>query len=175
MRNIINYFLQAHPWQHCLMMVAPYIIYKFSGFGQNPLDWGFLVFYFLAVVLGWLYSIGMTANEKLEAPFQMYSGFFRLAIVTPVICFLIFLFMVILPLSRGEMTSPPRWAIFVNFAAIMAFAYSVWFAAKQFVTYERRQETTFVDYYVTFMALWFGFIGVWYLQPKIRTILANKK
>ena len=81
---------------------------------------------------------------------------------------------VIFPLSRGEIAYPPRWAIFVNFAGIICFAYSVWYAAKQFSTVEQKQETTFLDYYAPFMSLWFGFIGVWFLQPKAQALLGNK-
>ena len=175
MKSIRNYFVNAEPWQLCLMMVAPYAVYKFTQFGHNnPYDWGVLVFYFLAVALGWIYSIGIESNEQLKEDFQLSSNIFSVAVITPFVCFAILLFFVIIPLSAGEISYPPRWAIFVNFSGIICFAYSVWFAAKQFSTVESGYQTTFIDYYPAFMSLWFGFIGVWFLQPKAQTTLGNQ-
>ena len=174
MKSIRNYFVNAEPWQLCLMMVAPYVVYKFTGFGKNPYDWGALVLYFLAVALGWIYSVGYECNKKLDEDFQLSSKVFTAAIVIPFFCLIIFLFFVIIPLSKGQIAYPPRWAIFINFSGVICFAYSVWYAAKQFSTIELGHQTTFLDYYIPFMSLWFGFLGVWFLQPKVQTRLGSQ-
>ena len=174
MEKIREYFLGAQPWQLCLMMIAPYAIYKFSGFGHVPFDWGVLAFYFLAVVLGWIYSIGSTANEKLNPEFQMNALVFKTALILPFICLFVFLWGILFPLSRGEIQVLPSWGIYVHFTGIISFAYSVWFSAKQFTTLKLKQEISFIDYYGPFMGLWFGFIGVWFLQPQVQQLLGEE-
>jgi hypothetical protein len=170
-----NYFLKASAWQLCLMMVAPYAVYKFTDFGHNPIDWGFLLFYFLVVALGWVYSIGIAANEKLEPRLQMSSIGFRVAILVPFIYVPVFVYMFLIPLSQGEVAGPPRGFMFLHFGSIFAAAYSFWFAAKQFTTLIKNMETSFADYYPAFMGFWFSVIGVWFFQPKVTNLFNPDK
>lgn len=163
----IKYFLSAKPWQLCLMMVVPYAVYKFTSFGHNPIDWGFLMLYFLVVALGWIYSVGISANRKLEANFQISPTYFRVAMVVPFLYLGYFVFTFLSPLYQGLIQRPPQSMIVLHFIALFTIGYCIWYAAKQLVTLLNNEETNFIDYYPTFMGLWIGFIGVWFLQPKI--------
>lgn len=109
MKSVTNYFIQAEPWQLCLMMVAPYLVYKFSAFGHNPLEWGFLVLYFLIVLFGWIYSVGMTANRRLSTDLRMPEWLFTLTSTLPIIILLYFVLAVLQPLYQGHITQPPSW------------------------------------------------------------------
>ena len=173
MKAVTDYFLRTAPWALCLMMVAPYLVYKFSGFGQRPVEWGFLVLYFLAVVLGWIYSVGDTANKRLDNEHQLNPLAFRIAAAFPFFAIILFVTTVLLPLVRGQITHPPSWVIFVHFAAIFSMAYCYWYAARQFITLRLGRQTSFIDYYPAFMGFWFCFIGVWFLQPKVRETLGK--
>ena len=62
-----------------------------------------------------------------------------------------------------------------HFFTIFCIGYCIWFAAKQFTTLKKNEETNFFDYYPAFMGFWFGFIGVWFLQPKIKELLGEDR
>ena len=174
MNKVLEYFLRAAPWALCLMMVVPYAVYKLTGFGRTPLEWGFLVIYFLAVVIGWIYSVGSTANDRLPPEHRLNPLPFRVAASFPFVALVVFVVAVLLPLVRGQITHPPSWVIFVHFGAIFSLAYCYWFAARQFITLRRGTEITFIDYYPAFMGFWFCFIGVWFLQPKVQETFSQR-
>ena len=174
MKSITDYFINAEPWQLCLMMVAPYLVYKFSAFGHNPLEWGILVLYFLLVVLGWIYSVGVSANRKLPADLRLPESIFTITSALPILILVYFVFAVLQPLYQGELSRSPSWLVYLHFVAIFSFAFSIWFSAKQFMTFKLNQKASFTDYYAAFMSMWFGFIGVWYIQPKITRVLARQ-
>ena len=173
MKPVIDYFLRAAPWALCLMMVAPYLVFKFTDFGQRPVEWGVLMLYFLAVALGWIFSVGSTANDRLDPANRLNPLPFRLAAGFPFVALAVFVVVVLLPLVRGQITHPPAWTIFMHFGAIFCMAYCFWFAARQFITCRLGRETSFIDYYPAFMGFWFCFIGVWFLQPRIRETLSQ--
>jgi hypothetical protein len=169
----INYFLRAESWALCLMMVAPYLVYKFTTFGHNPVEWGFLVAYFLVVMLGWIYSIGNSANEKLQPELQLPGLLLKVAIAMPFASLAYFVLVILNPLYQGEMTRAPGWLIYLHFTNIAAFGFSIWFAAKQFVTLKLGQQIGFISYYPVFMALWFAPVGVWFLQSRVREVFSR--
>lgn len=168
---IKKYFLQASSWQLCLLMVVPYAVYKLTAFGHNPIDFGFLLLYFMLVTLGWLYSVGSTANDKLDSSLKMPVLYLQLATILPFIYLPVFILWFLLPMYRGEIQQPPEGLIFVHFASVFAIGYCIWYVAKQFTTLQNKDPVSFVDYYLAFMGFWFGFIGVWFLQPKINRLL----
>jgi hypothetical protein len=174
MRAFTNYFINAVPWQLCLMMVAPYVVYKFSPFGHNPIEWGLLVLDFLLVILGWMYSIGTIANSRLSSSLRMPGWIFSVTTLFPFLGLFYFVSSVLIPLYQGELKSPPSWLIYLHFSVIFCIGFNIWYAAKQFITFKLNRATSFVDYYLVFMSLWFGFIGVWYLQPKIIRVFQRR-
>ncbi len=175
MKMIKKYFLNADAWQLSLLMVTPYLVYKFTQFGHNPVEWGFLVFYFLMVSIGWVHSVGSSANRELPEENQMPLLYFQLASLLPFFYLPVFVLWFLVPLSQGEIQQPPQWLIFVHFAALIAIVYCLWFTAKQFTTLREKQEASVVEYYPPFMGFWFGFIGAWFLQPQIKALFANTK
>ena len=174
MKNISEYFLRAPPLALCLMMVVPYLVYRFNGFGHRPVEWGILVIYFLAVVIGWIYCIGSTANDRLAPEHRLNPLPFRVAAIFPFVAVILLVFAVLMPLVRGQLSHHPSWVIFVHFGAIFSLAYCYWFAARQFTTLRRGTEVSFFEYYPAFMGFWFCFIGVWFLQPKVRETFASQ-
>jgi len=170
-----RFFLTADAWQLCLLMVAPYAVYKFSNFGHHPISWGILAIYFLVVFLGWVYSVGISANQNLNEQFKISPLFFRIAVVVPFIYLPVFVFGFLMPLSEGRISRPPQGLMIVHFLALFAIGYSIWYAAKQYTTLRENRETGFIDYYPVFMGLWFCVIGVWFLQGKLSKTLADSK
>ncbi len=168
-----RYFLTASPWQLCLLMATPYAVYKLTRFGHTPIEWGFLVLYFLAVALGWIYCVGISANERLAPEYQKSPHLFRVATVVPFVYVPLFLYLHVIPLTLGEIQRPNEGLIFLHFLTLFCAGYSVWYASKQFSTLRANRPVHFLNYYPVLMGFWFGFIGVWFLQPRIAALFAD--
>jgi hypothetical protein len=50
----------------------------------------------------------------------------------------------------------------------------MYFAAKTLKTVELKREATFSDFVGEFFLIWFNFIGIWILQPKINKIIQSQ-
>ena len=174
MKTFINYFVTSSALQLCILMVAPYMIYKFTSFGHNPMEWGLLVLYFLAVILGWMYSVGITANNRLNPELRLPATLFLVSTILPFVSVTYFIIGVLEPFYQGELEQAPDGLIYVHFLTFFCIGFNIWFAAKQFTTFRLNRKTSFVDYYLTFMCLRFGFVGVWYIQPKIVRVFARR-
>lgn len=174
MQTIQNYFCRAAPWQLCLLMVTPYLVYKFTAFGHHPLSFGALIGYFLGVVLGWIFTIGRVANRRLPVALRLPIAPFYLALAVPLFAVVIFVMAVLLPLARGTLSVFPPWLIYLHFSVVFAFGYCLWFAAKQLTTVALQRPCEFGDYYTMFLGLWFGFIGVWFVQPRVIALLGDE-
>ena len=168
MNTVKDYFLGAHAWQICLMLVAPYVVFRLTPFGHTPVEWAVLVTYFLLVMLGWLVSVGIGANRALDENLRMPENWVLVAAAVPFVALYVFLFAGIMPVVRGEIPFPPRWMIYLNFLALLCIGVCVWFAARQFTRLRKSADVGFIDYYPAFMAFWFCIIGVWFMQPRIR-------
>lgn len=170
MNKFVRFFTASRPLPLFILMVAPYGVFKMTDLGSTPAEWGFLVAYFLLVMLGWIYAIGMSANDRLAPEFRLSARLillFRIALAVPFVCLAYFVTSVLNPLYSGELSHPPGWMIYVNFVALFSIFFCIWFAARQFSMLRLGREPGFIDYYPTFMALWFCFIGVWFVQKSV--------
>ncbi len=163
----MKYFLRADPWQLFLLLIAPILVTQFTSFANTPGRFYFLVGYFLVIFLGWCYAVGNESNRRLPATLQINASLFKVALLMPLIYLAIFYFGFMLPLLAGDIQRPPVWIIPLHFVAIFSVLYVIWYTAKQFVTFEQNQTTSFIDYYPAFMGFWICFIGVWFLQPRV--------
>ena len=78
----------------------------------------------------------------------------------------------------------PDFAIFVPFLILMMLGhfftmfcliYILYFTAKTFRSAELQREAHFSDYIGEFFLLWFHFIGVWVIQPRINAIVDGRR
>jgi hypothetical protein len=76
----------------------------------------------------------------------------------------------------GHIVDPTN---FIWFAAIFPFSlfntfcmfYCYYSSAKTYKTIELQRQVTFSDFVLEFMLIWFFFVGVWILQPKINKMI----
>ena len=74
-------------------------------------------------------------------------------------------------------------SIFTGFAVIFplhifsmfCIFYCLYFVAKTIKTIELQRQVTFSDFAGEFFLIWFFFIGVWILQPRINKMIADDK
>ena len=58
--------------------------------------------------------------------------------------------------------------------ALVAFFYVLVFTAKNLIMAERQSDVSFFDYSGPFFLMWFFPIGVWFVQPRVNQLVANR-
>ena len=159
--------MRASALQLFILLILPGAVSMLTDLGRNPFGFGALVVYFMLVVFGWWYSVGMAANQRLDPDLQLNPIFLRIAVVVPFVYLALFIFLYVIPLYNGVVQRPPSGFVILHFASIFCGAYCIWFCAKQFTTLRQGRETGFIDYYPAFMGFWISFVGVWFIQPRV--------
>ena len=139
---------------------------------------------FMGALFGWMWSIAVGLKKMIPPGVDMKSTLFKITLIYPLVyTFLFSLFIAyivsgIFHLQHGE--EPPP-VMFVGFAvifplhlfAMFCMFYNIYFAAKTIKTVELQREVTFSDFVGEFFLIWFHFIGVWILQPRINKMVEN--
>ena len=116
---------------------------------------------------GWLWSIGTFLSSIAEPALRLNIHFFRFAIIFAG---------AYLPLTLRFHLSP-KPLIGVLMLPLLLFAFFCWiytyyFVSKSLVAVEKNRAVTRKDYGLTMFMLWFGFFGVWEIQPRINRLYA---
>ena len=127
-------------------------------------------------LMGWFYSIAIGLQRKIPEPYKMKINRFKIFFYIPVVYISVFIFAIVMMFgnySLGLNVTPNLlgtiFALVVPIHIFSAFCmfYIMYFVSKTIKTVELQREVTFSDYAGEFFMLWFYFIGVWILQPKI--------
>ena len=171
MNAAIKYFTTSQPLVLFFLMVTPYAVYKLTAFGSNhPIEWAVLVVVFLLAMLGWIHSICHEANCRLPPEYQISPlriQLMKLSFIVPFVGLAVYVHSVLIPLHDGVLHALPGWMIYVHFTVLGCIAYSIWTAATQLMTLKHGRKTVFFDIYGPVFAMWFCFIGVWFLQKTV--------
>ena len=62
------------------------------------------------------------------------------------------------------------WAVLIPLYAVFCFLYLFYFAAKALTSAEQKRRTSFGEHFMEMLILLFGYLGIWYLQPRINAI-----
>lgn len=169
----MDVFLRVKAWQLFVLMVVPLATFRFFGADLPPAYAGLMLFLFLVVASGWVFSVGLAANERLDSMLRMQTYIFKVCFVIPLLYLFLFYYFFVIPLGLGHLQRPPGWIVPLHFTAIGSIFYLLWFAAKQLVTMRENAEVSYAEYWLTFLGFWFGFVGVWFLQPKINAMFES--
>lgn len=183
------------------LIIILYIVLLFVGIAfavshPNPdPDELFAVFRFLPFVIFppvillqlWYYSIGSGLHSRLPQGVDMNVGLFRFFILVPITFFIaLAILMHYIFGNIGESIAhnrPPDFIItpalpfivllFVLFELFTIFCmfYTFYFCAKTLKSIQLEKEATFSEYVGEFFMLWFHFIGVWIIQPRINKLI----
>jgi hypothetical protein len=189
---MMNRLLRAKHWQLFLLIVGIPIVFQiffttiFIGtIVRNEIEVGesaepsvimpiffigFASVFILSVgtLMGWMYSIATGLQSKVPQGVQLKVKRFKIFFWTPIIYIgLILLFSV--STINGYVPHPGVIALIVpvHLFSIFCIFYTINFAAKTLKTVELQRAVTFSDYVGEFFLIWFYFIGVWIIQPKI--------
>lgn len=182
-----NWFLRAKHWQlFLLILVAPIIIELIAIpvviTTKSPAIIFPFAFLMMVVTLGtqfgWYYSVGTALAGRLPSNAGMNVRRFRNFVFIPVAYLTVLLLgfgIFAMVMMDGGRPSPMLGLSFIvilpmHFFSIFCIFYSMWFVAKSLKMVERYQFVEFGDYAGDFFLIWFFFVGVWFIQPRINRL-----
>jgi len=189
----MNIFLKAKHWQLFLFNFAiPFVLYFVAiiitiGLAVtqkiNSPEFGLrmIPFYILiglisaAVRYLWTWVSGIQLNKRLPEELQLNSIFFKICFFYPIVyvpAIILVIFTVIYPASDFF---PLAFLLLVPFHlfAIFCSFYCYYFVARVIKTNELGQHTYISDYIAEVFMVWFFFVGIWFLQPKINKMVSE--
>ena len=139
------------------------------------------------IYLAWSHAIGIYLYKKLPASVTMPVRTFKaFTIICSIVMFIgpaimyYFIQNTIEMVHHTEMDFLPANMFFTVLVLIpiqLFFAFCLffrfYFVAKCFKAVQKQKEVTFSDYVGEFFLMWFYFVGVWLIQPRINEMAAE--
>ncbi|MDQ3109824.1 MAG: hypothetical protein M3R17_08005 [Bacteroidota bacterium] len=183
----MTWFLRAKHWQIFLLIFVVPIVVELIGFMTTVLTGEItvlLVMFFIVMLVvlgtqfGWFYTVGTALGERIGPDGGMNLRRFRAFVLVPLIYVCtFFLGMVIFALCTitGWRPSPSLGLLFfliipMHFFSMFCIFHSIWFVAKTLKMTERWNHVEFSDYAGDFFLIWFFFVGIWFVQPRINRL-----
>jgi hypothetical protein len=196
-------FLSAKHWQLFVLMIGPPIIFQFfvvtnmiASFGQDQAPDPLFIFkYFkffpfimipsVGTLFGWIWSVVIGLQDKVPAAAKFKTGRFKVFFFIPLVYITLLSFGMTKIFSNGfPMTNNPGDLVWIGGLMMIIFPlhlfsmfcifHSIYYAAKTFKTVELQKATSFSDFAGEFFMLWFYFIGVWIVQPKVNKMVTTE-
>jgi hypothetical protein len=135
-----------------------------------------LMFLFINVLLGWIYTIGTTLYKKLPIGTPMNLIKFKLflffsAVYTVLITFLMEFVFPYFFIKNPLSFSSYLIIYLLNYFAVFCIIYCIYFISKAIKTVEWQRQVTFRNYAMEFILIYLFPIGIWYIQPRINVSL----
>lgn len=138
----------------------------------------------IGALFGWMFSIAIGLQKMLPDGVKMKTTLFKVFFFFPLVYLVLFcLFFVFIfeSIQNAQTGSEPGPVVFIGFAiifplhlfAMFCIFYNINFVAKTIKMVELRRQVTFSDYIAEFFLVWFHFVGVWVLQPRINKLQEN--
>jgi hypothetical protein len=194
---MINRFLKVKHWQLFLLIFGFPTIFQlvfmssiFSAISTNPGPemifstmkfFPILMILFMAILLGWFWSIAIGLQKKVPEHITMkvkkFKTFF-LIYLAYILCLTILIAFAMNGMMSG-VNEPSVVNIGTMFAIIVplhlfsmfCILYSLYFVAKTFKTVELQREVKFSDFAGEFFLILFYPVGIWIIQPKINKMM----
>ncbi len=197
---MIDRFLKAKHWQLFTLMFGIPILFQtimmstmFSNIHSqaNPdltqvvntiKIFPIIMILFMGVFFGWFWSIAIGLQRKVPTNIKMKTKKFKIFFFIPLfymLCISLFIGGLINGIIQNGVENSSGVGIFgiilpLHLLSMFGMFYSMYFVAKTFKTVELQKEVSFGDFAGEFFMLWFYFIGVWILQPKINKMAKNE-
>lgn len=170
-------YMYAKIW---IIESTPVIVESSEGFTQVleekfiQFDWyPIILLLFSLLLFGWLWALGIGLQKWLPAEIKMKTTRFKVFFFIP----LVYILFIINSMS-GIFTGNGN-VFFKNLGTIVAVIvplhlfsmfcifHTIYFAAKTMKTVQLNRKVGFGDFIGEFFLLWFYFIGIWVIQPKV--------
>lgn len=197
---MINRFLKAKHWQLFLLLFGIPFLFQFALFSsmfvnsiENPEPDPIVIFkpfsyfpivmiLFCGVFFGWFWSMSVGLQRKIPKNIKMKVKRFKIFFCIPLLyILLISVFVGSFVGNAANMQEQdiigiaPFFALIVPLHLFSMFCmfYMLYFTAKTIKTVELQRELRFSDFAGEFFLLWFYFIGIWIIQPKVNKMVAD--
>jgi len=135
---------------------------------------------FIVAIFGWQWSVAIGLQKLVPQGIKMKVTKFKIFFMIPLVYILFFVGFVSLFITRviGNNGFPDNsmFLLFpliflVHMFAMFCIFYCIYFVAKTIKTVELQRPVTFGDFIGEFFMVWFSFIGIWILQPRINKFM----
>lgn len=196
---MINTFLKAKHWQLFIVMLGIPLLFQFytmfitfsnldSKSNPNPQNiintfkiFPIIIILFSLVFFGWFWSIAIGLQKNIPEKIKMKVKIFKVLFFIPFIYIIFFMIYVDGIFSGTGTNAFPNLGRFVtiilplHLLSMFCIFYSMYFVAKTIKTAELQKKTRFADFAGEFFLLWFYFIGIWIIQPKVNKLYKKEK
>jgi hypothetical protein len=124
---------------------------------------------YLLCFLAWFGSMGFFFHSIVVADLRMEIQFFRFSLAYPVFYFPMFFLLVISGTGISEQVIVP-----LHLVCMVCLFYVLYFVSRDLVLAESGKPASFYDYAGAFFLLWFFPIGVWFIQPRVNRLYAER-
>ena len=191
---MIDTFLKAKHWQLFILMLGIPLLFQFyfmfNMFSEfepesnlNPENvmnifqvFPIIMILFTGVFFGWFWSIAIGLQKKIPQEIKMKVKKFKVFFFIPLI-YILFLMIYMGGLFSGMGTngfSNSGWIVAIilplHLFSMFCIFYSLYFVSKTIKTAELQRAVGFGDFAGEFFLLWFYFIGIWIVQPKVNKL-----
>lgn len=138
---------------------------------------------YMIVYLAWIYSVSIGLQPKVPANVMMKVKKFKIFFYIPIVYYFVFMIgFSILFASFSKATSESNFVFLdqifpflfpIHLFVLFCMFYTLYFAAKTIKTVELQREVKFGEFVGEFFLIWFYFIGVWILQPKVNKMVED--
>ena len=192
---MIERFLKAKHWQLFTLMLGIPILFQIIMMGTmfsninsetnpDPTEMFNLMKFFpiimilsMGIFFGWFWSIAIGLQKKVPGNIKMKTKKFKIFFFI----LLVYIFSISLFIggifsgimqngtepSGGFVGGMVGVILPLHLLSMFGIFYSMYFVAKTLKTVELQKEVSFGDFAGEFFMLWFYFVGIWILQPKI--------
>lgn len=193
---MIDTFLKAKNWQLFIVMLGIPLLFQlfivFGIFSFSGKDSGadFLVIFIIAsqlipiitlifgvIFFGWLWSIAIGLQQCIPSTVKMKVTKFKIFFFIPLV-YISFLMLHMSGFIAGSLEGF-EWVfalvVPLHLFSMFCMFYMLYFVAKTIKTLELQREVKFGEFLAEFFLLWFYFIGIWIIQPKVNTFYNKYK
>lgn len=190
---MIEKFLRAKHWQVFLLLIGVPLVTQITffilmtlsiGVSENPDPssmFQFIVWIPLLTLVSlvtyylWFWSVVLGLQSRVPKGVKLKVKRFKIFFFFPIAYIILLTIVLSLLFSSGE-PSPLILVIILPLHLFSMFCmfYILYFVAKTIKTVELQKEVEFSEFIVEFLLLWFFFIGIWIIQPKINEIIQNE-
>ena len=136
----------------------------------------FVMIFFTLIFFGWFWSIAIGLQKNIPKEIKMKVKKFKVLFFISFF-YILFLMFYIDGLFSGMVSngfSNSGWIVAIilplHLLSMFCIFYSMYFVAKTIKTAELQRKTGFGDFAGEFFLLWFYFIGIWFIQPKVNKL-----
>ena len=182
----MNIFLKLKHWQlfgllFCSLLLTrtSTTVIELNNKSISYSDLSPIAFLFIAVLLGWFYSMGVNLHKKLPETVKISLKAFKWFLFIPVAGLVFnYLFIRLVLINRfltGDISGMPLFLVIGLFSlfSIFCIIYCVIFVAKSLKAIELERPVIFNDYAGEFCLFLLFPIGIWIIQPKMNKIFEN--